>query len=107
MASGEFEFRKIDDLIVVGKTEPMSVYQPLGAINSLSSQALEYRDRFEKAVQSYQNGDWRTAVEAFQRCRKFDLNDPVVKTYLGRLDLIEKNGPLDNWDGVWRLDKKA
>ncbi len=106
MASDAFEFRKIDDLIVFGKTEPISVFQPLGRLNSLSPQVLEYRDQFEKALQSYQNGDWRVAIEKFRGCLKSDPNDPVVKTYLRRLDHIETNGPPDYWDGVWRLDEK-
>ena len=30
MASSSFEFRKIDNILVIGKTEPIAIYEPLG-----------------------------------------------------------------------------
>ncbi len=106
MASGEFEFRKIDNLIVDGKTEPVSVYEPLGSIDAVTQEITEYRDQFEQALDTFQKGDWNGAEAAFSECRKSTDNDPVIETYLKRLAIIEQNGPPSDWDGIWRLDEK-
>ena len=106
MASGEFEFRKIDKLIVVGKTEPVSVYEPLGAIDAVTQEVTGYRDQFEQALDAFQKGDWDRAETAFSECRESTDDDPATQTYLNRLAMIKQNGPPGDWDGVWRLGKK-
>ncbi len=106
MASGEFEFRKIDNLIVAGKTESVSVYEPLGSIDAVTQEITEYRDQFEQALDTFQKGDWNGAEAAFSECRKSTDNDPVIETYLKRLAIIEQNGPPSDWDGIWRLGEK-
>lgn len=106
MASAAFEFRKIDDLIVSGKTEPMSIYQPLGAVGSLTDDAIAYRDQFELALSAFRVGDWSRAAANFIECRKSNNSDPATETYVRRLAFIKRNGPPADWDGVWRLDSK-
>lgn len=106
MASGEFEFRKIDNLIVVGKTEPVSIYEPLGPVDGVSQEVTGFRDQFEEALDAFQSGDWDRAETAFSECRKATDNDSATETYLNRLATIKQNGPPADWDGVWRLDKK-
>ncbi len=106
MASAAFEFRKIDDLIVSGKTEPVSIYEPLGAVGSVAEEALAHRDRFEHALKAFHAGDWSAAAAGFLECRKSNEKDPVTETYVRRLALIKRNGPPADWDGVWRLDGK-
>jgi len=106
MASGAFEFRKIDDLIVFGKTEPVSIFEPLGAIGAVAEAALDHRTRFEQALRDFQSGDWNTAKTGFTACREVPGGDAAAETYLRRLAIIQENGPPADWDGVWRLDDK-
>ena len=103
MGSKAFEFRKIDDLIVVGKTEPVSIYEPLGPVDAVAEEVLRHRDRFEAALAAFQKGDWSRASTDFAKCGD---DDPATETYRRRLAAIEENGAPDNWDGIWRLDSK-
>ncbi len=103
MGSKAFEFRKIDDLIVVGKTEPVSIYEPLGPVDSVAEEVLRHRDRFEEALAAFQKGDWSRASTGFAECGD---DDPATETYRRRLAAIEENGAPENWDGIWRLDSK-
>lgn len=106
MASASFEFRKIDDLIVAGKTEPVSIYEPLGAVGAVGEDVIAYRDQFEQALAAFRAGDWSRAAAAFIECREANESDPATETYVKRLAFIKRNGPPANWDGVWRLDSK-
>lgn len=106
MASASFEFRRIDHLIVKGKSEPISIYEPLGPTASLTQDRIDFRDRFELALTTFQNGDWTEAGKLFSICRDLDRDDPVTQTYIKRLTKIEETGAPDDWDGIWRLDTK-
>lgn len=106
MASVAFEFRKIDHLIVKGKSEPISIYEPLGHTSTVTPDQLEFRDKFESALETFQRGAWTEARTLFSICNQLDQSDPVTNTYLKRLATIEQDGAPDDWDGVWRLDSK-
>ncbi|MDA4846660.1 adenylate/guanylate cyclase domain-containing protein [Hoeflea poritis] len=104
MASGEFEFRRIDNLIVKGKTEPVAIYEPLGQLTALGEPVIELKERFEAALDAFSSGDWAKAETGFDGCRQF--NDPVSEVYLERLAIIRRDGAPKDWNGVWQLDEK-
>ena len=106
MASAAFEFRKIDDLIVTGKSEAVSIFEPLGKIGSIPSETLAFRDQFEEAQMAFRQGDWASAAAKFIECRKVDENDPATETYVRRLAIIKREGPPSDWDGIWRMRSK-
>ena len=104
MASGAFEFRKIDNLVVKGKTEPVAIYEPLGRLTDMTEPVIELRDRFEEALEAFSAGDWEKAETGFEGCRQF--NDPASEAYLERLAIIRKDGVPGDWQGVWQMDEK-
>ncbi|WP_419912290.1 adenylate/guanylate cyclase domain-containing protein [Hoeflea sp.] len=104
MASGAFEFRKIDNLIVKGKTEPVAIYEPLGPLKTLAEPAIELKDRFEDALEAFRLGDWSRAETGFKACHRF--NDPAAEVYLERLAIIRREGVPEDWQGVWQLEEK-
>lgn len=106
LASASFEFRRIDNLVVKGKSEPVSIFEPLGPSDALTKERIDFRDRFETALAAFQQGDWSKAGQLFSKCRDLDGDDPVTQTYLTRLKTIEETGAPDAWDGIWRLDTK-
>ncbi len=106
MASRAFEFRKIDHLMVAGKTEPVSIFEPIGPVGNVDDAAIALRDRFETALAAFHDGDWRRAADGFSQCRLSEGADPATETYLRRLAMIDKDGPPADWDGIWRLDSK-
>ncbi|MEP0940721.1 MAG: adenylate/guanylate cyclase domain-containing protein [Rhizobiaceae bacterium] len=106
MASGSFEFRKIDNILVIGKTEPIAIYEPLGPIGQVDEQDLAYRDQFELSLAAFHQGDWSAARKAFDNCLKTRAEDPAVQTYLHRLEAIDRDGAPDGWNGVWQLQSK-
>ena len=106
MASGKIEFRKVDNIIVTGKTEPVAIYEPLGLVDETTKDQLVWRDRFETALAAFHAGNWKAANDEFRKCLHSCPNDPVLQTYLNRIDAINRDGPPDNWNGVWQLHSK-
>ncbi len=106
MASIRFEFRKIDNIIVTGKTEAVSIYEPLGPVGEIGQSALDQRNDFEDSLAAFHKGDWAAARSAFQAYHDAYPDDGAGQTYLYRLDAIERDGPPQNWTGVWQLQSK-
>ncbi|MEX3009199.1 adenylate/guanylate cyclase domain-containing protein [Hoeflea sp. TYP-13] len=106
MASGDFAFRKIDNLIVAGKSEPVSIYEPLGHVSALTDAEIALRDRFEGALEAFRLGDWAQSEAEFMACKQMNGSDTATDTYLERLAIIHREGAPENWQGVWQLDSK-
>jgi len=106
LASASHEFRKIDHLVVKGKSEPVAIFEPLGSSAALPPDRIDFRDRFEVALAAFQEGNWSEAGQLFTICADLDPDDPATRTYLERLKTIEETGAPNDWDGIWRLDTK-
>ena len=90
--------REIARVGVVGRKEPITVFEPLGPGNE--KEAL--RERFAAALALYYQGEVAQAREAFQ---DLAADDVVAGRYAARCREMLANPPLA-WDGVWRMDSK-
>ncbi len=106
MAVKGLEFREIDWVQVVGKQEPVGIYELLGRKEELSSEMLTLRDLFEQGLSAYRKQDWQLAQQYFENCLQIQPSDRPTQLYLERLQTLQKNPPPQDWDGVWRLTKK-
>jgi len=106
MASSRFEFRKIDTIVVAGKSEPVAIYEPLGPVGDMDREMLARRDCFEAALTCFHDGDWGHAREGFEAVQKGQPTDSVCLVYLHRLEAIARDGAPENWNGVWHLQSK-
>lgn len=92
-----FVGREIGELVVVGRTTPVRVFEPLALAGEPEPPWLAaYRDGLEHLRES------RTeeALAAFERAGE----DPVARRYAHRLREVRETG--ESWDGVWRLTSK-
>ncbi len=96
------EAREVDLIRVVGKREPVRIYQLLARKGQLSSQRRKELAQFQKGLGLYRERKWSTAVGIFQTLQK----DPVAQVYLKRCQEYQVSPPPDDWDGVWELTKK-
>lgn len=106
MAVQGLEFREIDWVQVVGKQEPVRIYELLGRKTDLSSEMLTLRDIFEQGLSAYRKQDWQLAQQCFENCLQIQPSDRPTQLYLERLQTLRENPPPQHWDGVWHLTKK-
>ena len=106
LVTGMMETREIDLIKVVGKDEPVRVYELLGRTGELDRSAIYLRDTFELGLSAYRQQNWDRARSHFETCLKLKSGDRPAKVYLQRIQEFRNNPPPANWDGVWNLTKK-
>jgi class 3 adenylate cyclase len=100
------ETREIDQVLVVGKTEPQRIFELLGRKGEVAEERLKLRDAFDEALASYRRKEWQEARAAFENCLTIMPGDGPSKVFLGRIAHFRCNAPTPDWDGVWSLMEK-
>ncbi len=102
---GRFLFRQVDTVRVVGKHEPVTVFQLLGELNAAAGMAEELLLHNE-ALDMYSNGDFQGAGRLFSRLAARQPEDNKLYTlYIERCRLLAENPP-PHWDGITDLRSK-
>ena len=106
LVADEFETRRVDNIVVVGKLEPVSVYELMGYAGKLESPALKLRDSYELALTHYLGQRWDEANRSLQACLEINPKDGPSGVLLERIKAFTETPPADDWDGVWRMTHK-
>ncbi|MBE9065995.1 adenylate/guanylate cyclase domain-containing response regulator [Leptolyngbya cf. ectocarpi LEGE 11479] len=102
-----YSVRLIDRVIVKGRHTPITVYEVLDAEEDTArANKLKTLPIYLKALDFYQQGDLTEAQDWFQRVLQADPNDKTVQLYLERLQLLQRQGLPDNWQGIWEFTQK-
>lgn len=96
----EFPLREIGRVAVVGRREPVQIYEPLSRARQEQDAALFAR--FDTALQHYYRGDFAAAAELFAALAP---HDPPARLYAGRCGELAEQPPAA-WDGVWQMHSK-
>jgi adenylate cyclase len=105
-AASLVETREIDQVLVVGKTEPQRIFELLGRKGQVDGERLALRDAFEEALAAYRRKDWKEAHAGFEGCLKIVPGDGPSKVFLSRIVQFWTKAPSPDWDGVWSLVEK-
>lgn len=100
------EGRELDVVTVVGKSEPIRIYELLAEAGGLDITGVELRDTFAQGLDAYRQQNWETATAQFEICRRLAPDDGPSRVYLERIAHLRCNPPPPDWDGVWRLAEK-
>lgn len=106
LVKDDFETREIDNIIVVGKSLPVRVFELLGFKGKVEEPILEVRNYFEKGLTAYRGKDWDEAQICFDTCLEINSSDKPSQVFGERIKVLRKNPPSDKWDGVWQMTKK-
>ncbi len=107
------EARFIDRITVVGRTEPVKVYELCALKGGLSDNEKELFSVFDKGMQHYINMEWDAAMDCFKESRSYERNPDAHTTpsdvFYKRCELFKDTPPVpsgEKWDGVYRLTEK-
>ncbi len=106
LAGDAIEVRELDFIRVVGKQQPVRIFELLGRRGELPSTVMTARDIFEAGLRSYRAANWDQAQSQFQECLKLRPEDRPAQVFLGRIVELRGQSRLAGWDGVWTLDHK-
>jgi adenylate cyclase len=103
---GTYRIRDIDDVVVIGKSEPVGVYEVLDYhTDETFPNLMDVVNHFREGRKHYRAGHWDKATRAFEECLKANENDKLSKVYIERCVTLKAEPPRE-WDGVWRMTKK-
>ena len=94
--------REVDVIRVVGKKQPIRVFELLGEKGAVPAEEMEKAARFGRALETYRAQRFSEAAAMFEAL----AGDPVAAVYAGRARQSAASPPPSDWDGVYELDKK-
>ncbi|MFA5111800.1 MAG: adenylate/guanylate cyclase domain-containing protein [Desulfobaccales bacterium] len=101
-----YEWRHLDRIIVVGKTEPTEIFEVLGRAGTVAAQVLAGCRRYEAAWDRYRSGDFQQALTALQGFESEFGPDLAVQLLRERCEAYRKSPPRDSWDGTSKMTTK-
>ena len=106
VAVPDYQFRKLDQVRVKGKHEPVSIYEPMGLKSNISREELDELELYELGLKYYLRQEWDAAEADFQGLQSRYAPRKVYQIYLERLDYFRSNPPGDDWDGIFTFTTK-
>jgi adenylate cyclase len=104
---GTYRARKLDRIVVKGKTQPVAIYEILEHESDESYPNLaEALAVFRDAMKKYRQRDFAAAGALFERITVINPRDRAAALYVERCAQLSASPPPDGWDGVWRLETK-
>lgn len=100
----DFHLREIDQVRVVGRREPVAIFEPLGRAEDDSPLAQADLENFAAALAAYRAGNFEAAAAGFRALA--DNGDTAAATMAARAADLSTNPPPGQWDGVSDLRSK-
>jgi class 3 adenylate cyclase len=106
MGAADFEVREIDRLIVVGQSQPQTVFEIMGRKGALSPAEVSLRTHYAEGLAAYRARRFDEARKVFDAALEAAPGDGPATALLARLDGFAQNPPAPDWDGTWQLEHK-
>ena len=104
--SGELVARPFDRVRVVGKEQPVQLYNILGFKSELPAVELEMVDVFKGAIDAYLKRDFKKAEQIFLEANKV-MPDETSLMFAERCREYMSADLPDDWDGVYQMTTKG
>ena len=101
--STDFVWRKLDRVAVVGRTEPLEIYELLGLKKDVPSEVIKIAENYMQALDHYFLRDFEGALSLLTEISESDSPSSVLLKRISEL----QNLPLGNsWNGVFQATSK-
>jgi len=96
----EYAFRELDLVRVKGKTEPVSIFEPIKPHSQLGAEERHELASHARALDAFRNKNWDIAQGIFEELRT-KSDSLLYCIYLDRIAAFRAEPPPDDWDGVF------
>jgi adenylate cyclase len=100
-----FAWRRLDRLVVFGKTQSTEIYEVLGETGQVPDKILAAARQYESAWEHYQAGDFDQALADLAGFEAEYGEDTAVWRLRQICEEFRLNPP-EHWDGIAKMDKK-
>ncbi len=102
LRAGSFVTRRVDQLVVFGKTVPIRVYELVGHPDEVPAAVMATVNDYEAAFTLYQQCSFDAAIERLGR----HPDDPPSRVLLARCRRYREDPPAADWDGSFLFTSK-
>jgi adenylate cyclase len=111
----DIAYRYLDKIVVKGRSQPVSMYEPTGFMADLKQETQDCLDCFSQGIDKYLVQDWDGALGMFEKAKELEPNKPGVTPgvkdnpsiiLIDRCKVMKENPPDDDWDGVYVMTSK-
>ncbi len=106
-AKGKVLVREVDRVVVVGKSEPVRIFELLSmdAAPKTDKDKL-FLETYHEGLKAYQERRWDEGIAYMEHAMTYWPEDPVCQLYIERMRLYQIHPPKPEWNGVFVLDSK-
>jgi len=98
--------RFVDRVRVVGRSQPVDLYEPLAERNDISDDRLQACRAYEKAWSMMLHKQYTEAAKLMAKLYASDPEDGLYEVMLNRMKTFVRTPPPEDWDGVFNLKSK-
>jgi class 3 adenylate cyclase/CHASE2 domain-containing sensor protein len=111
----DIAFRYLDKIVVKGRSQPVSMYEPTGFMADLGQETQDCLDCFKQGIDKYLLQDWDGALGMFEKAKDLEPNKPGITPgvkdnpsmiLIDRCQVMKENPPGVDWDGVYVMTSK-
>lgn len=102
----DIEVRELDKIRVMGKAEPVRIYEVLARKGELDPKTKQVIDCFQSGLDQYRLKKWDEAIGFFQQALNINPEDPPSQTFLKRCNEFKNETLPEDWDGVYQMTSK-
>jgi len=99
-AGDSFPSRELSRVAVVGRAEPVTVYEPMLPEEYAARKPI--LDEFARALPLFYAGDFARAETLFETIAE---QDPAARSYVRKCKTLREQAP-EQWEGVWVMTEK-
>ncbi|MBR0801717.1 HAMP domain-containing protein [Bradyrhizobium jicamae] len=104
--SDTIELREIDRLVVVGQSQPQTVFDILGKKDELTEAQTELRRNYAEGLAAYRERRWDEAEQALAAALAAVPDDGPSIALKARVEGFRQTPPPADWDGARHLEHK-
>jgi adenylate cyclase len=106
LARREVLFREIDQIVVVGKHEPVRIFEPVSLLKTGTQPVRKQLALYEKALTRYRAAEFEAAVLTLDELETLDPGDGPAHWLRARCHSLIANPPADGWEPVTTATSK-
>ena len=105
-AKDAIETRELDSIRVMGKKQPVGIYELLGRKGSMDETIRRILPFYQEGLKYYKSQRWEQAITAFEKVLNINEDDGPSMTYFERCITFQTHPPPRGWDGVFVMTSK-
>ncbi len=106
VAGDSFLYRRLDRIRVVGKSQPIRIYELVEEKSKLDQRMIDFFGQFDEGMNLFEDRAWPKARDVFKAAMELKPDDVPAKMYIDRCSAFMKKPPAEDWDGVYNLTMK-